>query len=413
MTEKVKAYLALEDGLVFEGYACGAQGEATGELCFNTSMSGYQEVITDPSYAGQIVTMTMPHIGNYGVNEDDRESRGIFARGMVVREMCHEPSSWRSEQSLPDFLTANNIVAIEGLDTRQIVRHLRERGACKAIISTVDSNHESLVAKAKTSAGLVGVDMVKTVAYGQTYTFDESRPADLNCTVTGLENVNPTYHVVAFDSGVKYNILRSLSALGCRLTVVPPDTSAEDVMALNPDGVFLANGPGDPDAVAYLYETVVDLIGNVPIFGICLGHQMLSLAVGAKTFKLKYGHRGGNHPVKNLLTGRVEITAQNHGFCVDFGSIGGLVEPTELPFDASNLAAWARADAAPVVSSRHFGRVQLTHINLNDMTVEGIRLLDYQAYSVQYHPEAAPGPHDAHYLFNEFISLMDASREGK
>lgn len=411
MAEKRRAILALEDGLVFEGWSCGAEGEAYGELCFNTSLSGYQEVITDPSYAGQIVTMTMPQIGNYGINDGDRESRGIFARGMVVREMCYEPSNWRSEQSLPEFLNSYGVVAIEGIDTRKIVRHLRERGACNAVISTIDFDHKSLVKKAAESPHLVGIDLVSTVAYGTTYAFDDSRPAELNIVDTCQCDELP-YHVVAFDSGIKYNILRCLARLGCKVTVVPPTTSSEEVLALNPDGIFLANGPGDPDAVQYLYETVKDLIGKRPLFGICLGHQMLSLAVGAQTYKLKYGHRGGNHPVKNLSTGKVEITAQNHGFCVDFSSIGALIDEHAEQAEATDLAYWAQVNTPPVIENKDFGRVQLTHVNLNDMTVEGIRLLDYQAYSVQYHPEAAPGPHDAHYLFNEFIELMAARKKG-
>lgn len=409
MTERKKAYLALADGLVFEGTACGADGEATGEICFNTSMSGYQEVVTDPSYAGQIITMTMPHIGNYGINSEDMESRGIFASGFVVRDMCHRPSNWRSEESLPDFLTRHGVVAIEGIDTRQLVRHIRERGAMSAVISTVDGDHESLVAKAAASPGLKGRDMVAEVAYGETYTFGEGMPADLCCLV-GEAATAPQYHVVAFDSGIKYNIIRSLAQRGCEVTVVPATTSADEVLSYNPDGIFFSNGPGDPDQVAYLYATLRELIGARPIFGICLGHQMLSLAVGAATYKLKYGHRGGNHPVMNLGTGRVEITAQNHGYCVDFASIGELdvAESGGLALPLDDLGLWVAAGAAPVLRSPEFGRIQLTHVNLNDMTVEGIRLLDHEAYSVQYHPESAPGPHDARYLFDDFITMMDA-----
>lgn len=413
MTTRMRAYLALEDGMVFEGWSCGASGEATGELCFNTSMTGYQEIVTDPSYAGQIITMTMPQIGNYGVNPEDSESRGIFARGMVVREMCFEPSNWRSTSSLPDFLKKHNVVAIEGVDTRQIVRHLRERGALRCVISTLDADYDSLVAKAQSAPTLVGQDLVATVAYPAKYTFDEDRPEDLCCAETGERRIEPSYRVVAFDSGVKYNILRCLSELGCHVTVVPATTSAAEVLALKPDGIFLANGPGDPDAVDYLYQTVKELIGKKPLFGICLGHQMLSLAIGAQTYKLKYGHRGGNHPVRNMLTGRVEITSQNHGFCVDFASMGALsAESLHVPaINADDLGAWVEAGIAPVIDSQNFGRVQLTHINLNDMTVEGIRLLDYSAFSVQYHPEAAPGPHDAHYLFGEFVAMMEEAQQ--
>jgi len=410
VTRGPEALLALEDGTVFRGIACGAAGEAAGELCFNTSMSGYQEVLTDPSYAGQIVTMTMPHIGNYGVNGADMESRGVFAKGFVVREMCDEPSSWRSEQALPPFLAERGIVAISGIDTRRLTRHLREAGAMRAVISTTDLSADSLVSKAAASPGLVGRDLVAEVACTAPYRWGTESPCDSDLPVdTGVLPVNPSYRVVAMDSGIKYNILRRLSDAGCELTVVPPTTSTEEILALEPDGIFFANGPGDPSAVDYLYGTLRELLGVKPVFGICLGHQMLSLAVGAETFKLKYGHRGGNQPVMNLLNGRVEITSQNHGFCVDFGSIGELVagDSGGLTLDASDIGAWVSAGVAPVVRSDRFGRVQLSHVNLNDMTVEGIRLLDTPAFSVQYHPEAAPGPHDARYLFGAFTRLMD------
>ncbi len=408
MTARVPAMLAFEDGLVLRGWSCGAPGETSGELCFNTSMSGYQEVLTDPSYAGQIVTMTMPHIGNYGVNGADMESRGIFAKGFVVRDMTTVPSNWRSEESLPDFLVRHGVVAIEGLDTRRIVRHLREAGAMRAVISTVDLDEASLVAKAKADPGLVGRDLVSEVAVSERYIWGEKVPGGERPVDTGVLPVSPTFKVVAMDSGIKYNILRNLAEAGCEVVVVPPTTSASEVLAHEPDGVFLANGPGDPSAVDYLYSTLRELLGVKPVFGICLGHQMLSLAVGATTYKLKYGHRGGNQPVMNLTTGRVEITSQNHGFCVDFGSVGALdVEASGgLELDLTDLGAWVRAGVAPVVTSERFGRIQLTHVNLNDMTTEGIRLLDTPAFSVQYHPEAAPGPHDARYLFDEFTALM-------
>lgn len=410
MKEKQRAFLALENGDVYEGYACGAQGEATGELCFNTSLSGYQEILSDPSYAGQIITMTMPQIGNYGTNKFDNESRDVFARGFVVREMCFEPSNWRSEESLPEYLIRHNIVGIEGIDTRALVRTLRETGALRSCISTLDFDPQSLVLKAQGDPGLVGRDLVSTVAYGTTYEFQEGQPEDLRCFDFG-ESTPKRFHVIAFDSGIKYNILRNLSSLGCKVSVVPPTTSASEVLAMNPDGVFLSNGPGDPEPLTYLYETVSQLIGQVPLFGICLGHQMLSLAVGASTFKLKYGHRGGNHPVKNLDTGRVEITAQNHGFCVDFASIGELDEASkEKNIAPDDLKGWAQSGFAPVVLSQHHGPVKLTHINLNDNSVEGIELLEKSAYSVQYHPEAAPGPHDAHYLFSKFIDLMEKNQ---
>lgn len=426
MESRKPAYLALADGLVLQGYACGADGEHTGEICFNTSMTGYQEVVTDPSYAGQIITMTMPQIGNYGVSALDMESRGVFACGLVVCEMCHEPSSWRADESLPELLRRSGVVAIEGIDTRELVRHIRETGAMAAVISTVDHDPASLVAKAQAAPGLYGRDMVASVAYGSSYEFGPTMPDDLHCVAhhvvgEGPEGSAPAegapgepLHVVAVDSGIKYNILRSLSDRGCRITVVPARATAAEILALGADGIFLSNGPGDPDQVPYLYETVRELIGTTPIFGICLGHQMLSLAVGANTYKLKYGHRGGNHPVRNLLTGRVEITAQNHGYAVEFDSIGPLERTNDAagacPADAGDIAGWVAAGVAPVVRSKRFGRIQLTHVNLNDMTVEGIRLLDHQAYSVQYHPEAAPGPHDARYLFDEFIDLMAARR---
>jgi carbamoyl-phosphate synthase small subunit len=382
------AYLATADGLFFVGRACGAEGQAGGELCFNTSMSGYQEIVTDPSYGGQIITMTAPQMGNYGVCDEDSQSRGVFARGLVVREMCHEPSNWRSQGSLPDYLRAQGVVAIEGIDTRAIVRHLRDRGAVNAVISTECSDRETLLAAARAEPGLVGRDLAATVACDRPYDFLEGvrggQQSDLwseSCPYVSpvssqddTETPTARFRVVAFDTGIKYDILRNLRSCGCSVHVVPPTTSAEDVLAQHPDGIFLANGPGDPDAVDYLCRTVRQLIGRRPLFGICLGHQILSLAAGAKTYKLKFGHRGGNHPVMYLPTGRVEITAQNHGFAVDLDGTRD---------------------------------IELTHLNLNDQTVEGIRLRTAPAFSVQYHPEAAPGPHDAHYVFTEFTRLME------
>lgn len=413
MTDKTKAMLALEDGTVFEGWACGAPGEADGEAVFNTSLVGYQEVVTDPSYAGQIVTMTMPQIGNYGVNGADMESRGSFMRGLVVREMSRITSSWRSEIPLPEFLRREGVVAIEGVDTRRLTRHLRERGAMRAVISTTDTDPASLVAKAAASPGLVGRDLVREVAVASAYEWGDEDPTGCLPVDTGVLPATPTYRVVAFDSGVKFNILRRLSEAGCAVRVVPPTTSAAEVLEMGCDGVFLANGPGDPAAVGYLYATVGELLGVVPVFGICLGHQMVSLAVGADTYKLRYGHRGGNHPVMNLLTGRVEITSQNHGFCVDFGSIGPLdaARSGGLMHDPADLRAWVEAGVAPVVRSASHGPVQLTHVDLNDMTVEGVRVLERRAFSVQYHPESAPGPHDARYLFGAFTALMDGREE--
>jgi carbamoyl-phosphate synthase small subunit len=413
VTPSKAALLALEDGTTFPGWSCGAEGEAEGEAVFNTSLCGYQEVLTDPSYAGQIVTMTMPQIGNYGVNGADMESRGSFARGFVVREMSRITSSWRSEESVGDFLRRFGVVAIEGVDTRRLTRHLRERGAMRAVISTRDLDPVSLVAKAKASPGMAGRDLVRDVAVGEPYRWGDEDPTGCLPVDTGVLPVQPRYRVVVFDSGIKFNILRRLSEAGCGVDVVPPTMSAADVLAFDPDGVFLANGPGDPAAVEYLYETVGDLMGVKPMFGICLGHQMLSLALGARTYKLKYGHRGGNQPVMNLLTGQVEITSQNHGFCVDFGSIGPLDAQRSggLSHDPADLAAWVAARTAPVVASERYGGVQLTHVNLNDMTVEGVRALEHRAFSVQYHPEAAPGPHDSRYLFGAFTALMDGRED--
>ncbi|MDO8915890.1 MAG: glutamine-hydrolyzing carbamoyl-phosphate synthase small subunit [Coriobacteriia bacterium] len=409
MTDRRPALLALEDGTAFAGWSCGAPGTADGEAVFNTSMTGYQEILTDPSYAGQIVTMTMPQIGNYGANRADMESRGVFARGFVVREMSRISSSWRAEEGLPEFLTRHGVVAIEGVDTRRLTRHIRERGAMRAVISTEDLDPVSLAAKAAGSPGLVGRDLVREVAVASPYEWGSEDPTGYLPVDTGVLPLEPRHRVVAFDSGVKSNILRQLAWAGCAVTVVPPTTSASDVMAMRPDGVFLANGPGDPSAVDYLYSTLRELLGEVPVFGICLGHQMLSLALGATTYKLKYGHRGGNQPVINLLTGRVEITSQNHGFCVDFASVGSLNSECSggLEHDPADIGAWVAARTAPVVDSAAFGRVQLTHVNLNDMTVEGLRALDRRAFSVQYHPEAAPGPHDARYLFEAYSALMD------
>lgn len=407
-----RAVLVLEDGATFEGWSCGAPGETFGEAVFNTSMTGYQEVLTDPSYTGQIVTMTFPHIGIYGVNASDVESRGVFAAGFVVRELSEVASNWRAEETLGAYLRRLGVVAIEGVDTRRLTRHLREAGAMRAVLSTLDLDHESLRAKVRASASLVGRDLVSDVGVAERYVWGTEAPAGSELPVdTGVLSGAPRYRVVAYDSGLKYNIMRQLTEAGCEIIVVPPTTSAEEALALEPDGVFFANGPGDPSAVGYLYATLRQMLGARPVFGICLGHQMLSLALGAETYKLKYGHRGGNQPVKNLVTGMVEVTSQNHGFCVDFGSIGPLVpeDSGALAYDPGDLGAWVRAGVAPVVRSAEHGRVQLTHVNLNDMTAAGIRALDLPAFSVQYHPEAAPGPHDARYLFGAFTRLMDGA----
>ena len=383
-----KALLVLEDGAVFEGTACGATGETFGEICFNTSLEGYLEVITDPSYAGQIVTLTYPQIGNYGVNREDAQAEHPALRGLVVRDMCSTPSNWRSEMSLPDFLKQEGVVAIEGVDTRALVRHVRDNGAMRAVLSTEDVSIDSLLAKVRASESIVGVNLAATVSCAAPHAFTtRDLPASKAFALT--EPAAPRYRVIAYDCGAKRSILEGLVNVGCEIEVVPWNTPAADVLAKQPDGVFLSNGPGDPDAVAGTYDQVEKLLGNVPLFGICLGHQMICKAAGAQMEKLKYGHRGGNHPVKNLRTGRVEITAQNHGFNLVFSSLGA---PT--------------GDDRIVVNER-YGRVELTHVNLNDGTAEGIASADIPAFSVQYHPEASPGPTDSHYLFTAFTRLMD------
>ena len=401
------AALVLEDGTAFVGTSCGAAGEATGEICFNTSLEGYLEVITDPSYAGQIVTMTYPQIGNYGVNLDDTQSAKPALRGLVVNNMCRTPSNWRSAQSLPDYLVEHNIVAIEGIDTRALVRHIRDHGAQKAIISatgTVDL--DDLAAKVAASPSIVGINLAETVSCDAPYAFNELPESHAFAVAAPLK---PRHRIVAYDCGVKRSILQGLVRAGCDVQVVPWNTSAEEVLAQNPDGVFLSNGPGDPDAVEETFTQVEKLLGKVPVFGICLGHQMISLACGAQIEKLKFGHRGGNQPVMNLISGRVEITAQNHGFGLVYPSLGELIPEESGGFSepVDDLRFWVRNGVAPVVRNPRFGRIRLTHVNLNDGTCEGIQLLDVPAFSVQYHPEASPGPTDAHYLFTAFVRLMD------
>lgn len=353
--------LVLEDGACFEGRAFTGRGEVFGEVVFNTSMTGYQEILTDPSYRGQIVSMTYPLIGNYGINPEDVESAKIQVEGFVVREYEPVPSNWRSRTALADYLEGDGIIGIEGIDTRALTRHLRLAGAMKGVISTEDPDPRSLAAKARAAPGLVGRDLVKDVTCRDPYEWP------------GKERGG--FHVAAFDFGIKFNMVRCLVERGCRVTVIPAGTSADEVKTLKPDGVLLSNGPGDPEPVTYAVETIRELIGRVPLFGICLGQQLLGLALGGKTYKLKFGHRGANHPVKNLRTGRVEITTQNHGFCVDVDSLR----------DAD---------------------VEITHVNLNDQTLEGIRHRSLPLFSVQYHPEASAGPHDAAYLFDEFIEMM-------
>lgn len=416
------AILMLADGTVFYGRACGAAGTACGEVCFNTSLEGYFEVLTDPSYAGQIVTMTYPQIGNYGIDLADVQSafpgsaeRGASTpalRGMIVHDMCHTPSNWRSCVSVPDYLKDNNIVAVEGIDTRALVRHLRDNGAQQGIISTEIFDLTELAAKLAEAPTLVGENLVKTVSCADEYPY---AAADLPA-AHAFADAAPApvkYRVVVYDCGIKRGILEGLVRVGCELTVVPWNTPASRVLEMHPDGVFLSNGPGDPDAVEETYAQVQELIGKVPLFGICLGHQMISLACGAQMEKLKFGHRGGNQPVMNLISHRVEITAQNHGFGLLFPSLGPLVPELSGGFRGheDDLRFWVRAGIAPVVQNERFGRIQLTHVNLNDGTAEGIAFLDIPAFSVQYHPEANPGPTDAHYLFTAFARLMEGRED--
>ena len=386
-----KALLALEDGRVFEGTAFGAEATHTGEICFNTSMTGYQEVLTDPSYRGQIVTMTYTQIGNYGVNPLDFESERPHVRGFVIEELCAVPSNWRSTQDLSSWLKDWNIPGIQGIDTRALTKHLRTRGAMRAVITSEVLNADEAVKLAASSAPMEGSDFVKEVTTAKPYVWDpedtESREWDIPSPSQNREG-GPTgafhtlpeakHHIVAYDFGIKRNILRRLRQAGFRVDVVPATTSAKDVLAKNPDGVFLSNGPGDPAALDYIHTEVKQLIGVKPIFAICLGHQILGHAYGGKTFKLKFGHRGGNQPVKDLRNGQVAITSQNHGFAID---------PSSLP-----------------------GNVEVTHINLNDGTVEGMRHREAPVLSVQYHPEAAPGPNDAKYFFSEFAAMIDKGR---
>ena len=375
----MKAILALADGRVFYGRAFGASGEVTGEVVFNTSMTGYQEILTDPSYCGEIVTMTYPQIGNYGINLEDVESSRPFLSGFIVKEACEFPSNWRSRMSLDAYLKEYGVVGIQGIDTRALVRHIRDRGAQTGIISSVDLDSESLVEKARKAPSIVGRDLVREVTCGQPYQWSEG-PWKLG-EGYGQAAGAPRYKVVAYDFGIKRNILRNLVARGCDVTVVPANTPAEQVLAMKPDGVFLSNGPGDPEPIVYAQENIRKLLGKTPVFGICLGHQLLSLALGGKTYKLKFGHRGGNQPVQRGDDRRVEITSQNHGFAVDAASI--------------------QDDAIQ------------THTNLNDNTVEGLEHKLLPAFSVQYHPEASPGPHDAAYLFEKFTKMMDRTKQDK
>jgi carbamoyl-phosphate synthase small subunit len=399
------ALLVLEDGSVFSGFSCAAQGEVFGEICFNTSLEGYLEVLTDPSYAGQIITMTYPQIGNYGVALEDVQSKSPALRGLVVRDMCQTPSNWRCDVSLPQFLIDNNIVAIEGVDTRTLVRHIRDNGAQKAVLSTIDLDEQSLLSKVKQSKSIVGQNLVKTVSCSDKHSF---RNDNLPHSFAVNAPKEKQFKVVAYDCGAKLSILQNLVRVGCDVEIVPWNTSADAVLDMNPDGVFLSNGPGDPEAVNETAAAAEKLLGKVPVFGICLGHQMISRACGAEIEKLKFGHRGGNHPVVNLLTGRVEITAQNHGFGAVFPSMGNLIPELSAGVTThfEDLREWNKLNCAPVVQNEKFGRIQLTHVNLNDGTPEGFAFLDIPAFCVQYHPEASPGPTDSHYLFEAFVRLM-------
>ncbi len=360
MKKRTLAKLALEDGRIFNGFSFGAQGETNGEVVFNTALSGYQEIITDPSYKGQLVTMTYPLIGNYGVNTEDEETvLGVPCEGLIIKELSPVASNFRSEQPLDEYLKKHNILGIEDVDTRALTKHIRLKGAMNAVISTVDLDDESLVAKAKNLPNIVGADTVKKVTCDKVYEYSSG----------------DGFHVAVMDCGIKLNILRHLKERGCKLTVFPATATSEEILGINPDGIFLSNGPGDPEGAPYVHKTVSELLGKKPLFGICLGHQMLGLALGGKTYKLKFGHHGGNHPVQDLATDKVSITSQNHNYCVDIDSV------------------------------KDKG-VEITHINLNDQTAEGMESKKLNFFSIQFHPEAAPGPNDAVYLFDKFIEMM-------
>ncbi len=378
--ERVKALIALEDGRTFPCTSFTGTGETSGEVVFNTSMSGYQEILTDPSYRGQMVTMTYPLIGNYGVNSEDVESDRIQVSALLIKEYQEFPSNFRATESLAEYLKKQGVLGVENFDTRALTRHIRKTGAMRAFISTTDLNPASLIEKARAIPSMTGQDLVKEVTTSSPYFWENGKPVwikkgELEAGSDIWKSKGTKYSVVAFDFGIKYNILRCLEAEGCEVLVVPATFSSDRIRFYQPDGIFLSNGPGDPEPLTYAIESAKSLIGQYPIFGICLGNQILGLALGGRTFKLKFGHRGGNQPVKNLKTGTVEITSQNHGFAVDTDSMIGK-------------------------------NIELTHINLNDNTFEGFQHKEYPLFAVQYHPEASPGPHDAHYLFKNFIKMM-------
>jgi carbamoyl-phosphate synthase small subunit len=393
----VPGYVVLEDGTVFEGFGFGAQGSVLGEVVFNTGMTGYQEIATDPSYHGQMVTYTYPMIGNYGVGDHLLESDEAHSRAIVVREIKNTAWNATCPQPWVDWLSERDIVGVAGVDTRALTRRIREHGAMTACVAAGhDLKIADLLDSVHTFPSMAGRDLASVVTCTEPYEWDGGAGA-------GAETPEPRFHVVAYDFGLKRSILRNLAAVGCRVTVVPAGWSADRTLAMKPDGVFLSNGPGDPAAVGYAAETIRALLGKLPVFGICLGHQLMALAVGFSTYKLKFGHRGINHPVRNYLTGRIEITSQNHGFAVEPPPVVKAALETGSVVGEGGISG---LDADDMILDSAFGRAQITHLNLNDGTVEGFRLLDIPAYCVQYHPEAGPGPHDSHYLFRQFAEAM-------